>query len=127
MGAAELLADIRRRGINVAAAEGGLRVAPSSRLSPELREQLRAHKAEVLALLVGEQSAVPAEMEHVLKELRQQLALVERDRHGGRFPEPIARLVADGVALCEGHIRGQEKLAAHGWDPLEYLRGQAAL
>jgi hypothetical protein len=127
MDAAELLAELKRQGFVVAAAEGGLRVAPASRLSPELREQLRAYKAELLVLLTGEQAAVPAEMERILQGLRQQLALLERDRYGSRFPEAIARLVGDGVALCEGHIRGREQLAAQGWEPLEYLRGQVQL
>ena len=59
--------------------------------------------------------------------MKADLASIEHNRHRGRFPEPLARVIADGLALCEGHARDHEKLAAQGWDQLEYLRGQAKL
>jgi hypothetical protein len=62
-----------------------------------------------------------------LADLRQQVARIKRDQYYGQFPAVVARVVADGVAVCEGHIRDHDKLAAQGWDPLEYLRGQVLL
>ena len=50
--AAGLLADLSARGFAVAAAGDGLRVTPAGRLSEADREAIRAHKAELLALLL---------------------------------------------------------------------------
>jgi hypothetical protein len=68
-----------------------------------------------------------AEADRLVAELRRDLARVEHDLYGGQFPEALAQVVADGVALCQEHVRNHERLAALGWDPLEYLRGQAEL
>src|SRR5262249_27724053 len=42
-------------------------------------------------------------------------------------PAAASPVVDDGLSLCEAHIRNHAQLAALGWDPLEYLRGQAKL
>jgi hypothetical protein len=68
-----------------------------------------------------------AEANRLLTELRRRLARIEHQQYCGQFPAVVARVVADGVAVCEGHIRDHDKLAAQGWDPLEYLRGQVLL
>jgi hypothetical protein len=51
MQAADLLADLRARGFTLSREGGGIRVSPRCRLSPEIRSAIRAHKAELLALL----------------------------------------------------------------------------
>jgi hypothetical protein len=122
-----ILADLESRGLRLVADGDDLIVRPRNQLTGAYRRAIRLNKAGLLALLTGERPAVLAEMERVLMELRQQLAPVERDHYGGRFPEHVGNLVADGLAICEGHIRGCAKLAAQGWDPLKYLRGQARL
>jgi hypothetical protein len=68
-----------------------------------------------------------AEADRILASLRDDLTRAERAHPGGRFPGPLANVVADGIALCEDHIRNHRELAAQGWDPAEYLLGQARL
>ena len=46
-----LLVDLRRRGLTLAPEGMGVRVAPKSVLTPELREAVRTHKADLLAAL----------------------------------------------------------------------------
>jgi hypothetical protein len=46
-----LLVDLRRRGLILAPEGTGIRVAPRSSLTPELRETVRTHKADLLAAL----------------------------------------------------------------------------
>ena len=51
MPAAELLAALTARGVALQAAGDKLRFAPADAVTPELRDELRHHKAELLALL----------------------------------------------------------------------------
>jgi ribosomal protein L37AE/L43A len=52
MTALELVTKLQRQGFTLRPVEGGkLRIEPGSRLTPELTEQLRRHKPEVLRLL----------------------------------------------------------------------------
>lgn len=51
---AELLAGLRRRGFDVRAEGGGLRVSPRARLTPEETEQVKAHRDALLDLLAVE-------------------------------------------------------------------------
>lgn len=63
MGARDLLARLADAGVTVAADGGRLLIRPASRLTDDLRAELRAEKPAVLALLaapVGAQSAQPA-------------------------------------------------------------------
>ena len=50
--AAELLADLARRGIRLEADGERLRYHPRSALTPDLLDRLKAHKAELLTLLL---------------------------------------------------------------------------
>jgi hypothetical protein len=68
-----------------------------------------------------------AAADRLLADLRQQLARMERRHRGRRFPDAIARLVADGVALCEAHVENRAKLTRQGWDAMAFLRGQVEL
>jgi hypothetical protein len=54
MTAMQLLADLRQRGIKLAAHDGRLRFHPKAAVGPQLLLTLRRHKAELLALLLGE-------------------------------------------------------------------------
>src|SRR5262245_63434904 len=100
-GAVELLEGLRRRGFALAPEGDSLRITPSSRLSPELRQAIRAHRAELLALLRWDQAAADA----LLAQLRQEVGRLERRHFSGRFPEPLQAVVADGLAIAEGLIR----------------------
>jgi hypothetical protein len=51
MNAAQLLTELRARGIQLEPAGDGLRVRAAAPPEPELREAIRRHKAELLALL----------------------------------------------------------------------------
>lgn len=60
MSAADLLADLARRGVRLEAAGERLRYFPRSALTPELLDRLKAHKAELLAMLRAAGQAPPA-------------------------------------------------------------------
>ena len=51
MAASSLLQEIRAAGLTLDPAPDGLRVTPKGRLTDELRQKIRAHKAELLAAL----------------------------------------------------------------------------
>jgi hypothetical protein len=55
--AAALVADLQTRGVTLESRGDKLRVRPVSRLSPDELESLRAHKAEVLAVLRADRHA----------------------------------------------------------------------
>ena len=54
MTAAELIAELTRRGIRLETAGDRLRYSPRSALTPDLAAQMKAHKAELLVLLNAE-------------------------------------------------------------------------
>jgi hypothetical protein len=63
MSAVELFANLNRLGIQLMADGERLRYAPRSALTPDLIDRMKAHKAELLALLrpaVDRSSALPA-------------------------------------------------------------------
>ena len=72
MNAAELLTDLAERGIQAIPEGEHLRLRPRSALTPELIQELRTHKAELLVLLDG------------------QLPLAEALPGGIREPQPLA-------------------------------------
>jgi hypothetical protein len=59
MTAADLLADLRRRGVTLAAAGDRLRWCPREALSGEEREALARHKPELLAILAARVELLP--------------------------------------------------------------------
>ena len=76
MSASALLSELRRRDIELRAEGSELRCnAPAGALTPELREQLRRHKADLLALLASAQALVG-----------QARAVVPLQPHGRRAP-----------------------------------------
>lgn len=101
MSAAALLSELRRRDIQLRAEGSELRCsAPTGALTPELREQLRAYKADLLALIASAQALAG-----------QPRAIVPLQRHGSRTPVfAVAGHNGDvfcyrGLAQClgEGH------------------------
>ena len=58
-----LVADLRRRGLTLAAEGTKVRVSPKSALTPALRDALVAQRSEVLALLVSEDAHVTWRLE----------------------------------------------------------------
>jgi hypothetical protein len=105
MTAADLLADLSRRGFTLTAGTAGVRVSPFSRLQPEQRLAIRAHKAELLRLL----AASSGEAERLLAEVRQAVAEVgQKNRVGGVVPEPLANVLADAVAIAQGYVANGE-------------------
>ncbi len=76
MNASALLSELRRRDIQLRAEGSELRCsAPPGALTPELRERLREHKADLLALLASAQALAS-----------QQRAIVPLQRNGTRMP-----------------------------------------
>ena len=76
MSAGALLSELRRRDIQLAAVGSELRCsAPAGALTPELREQLRRHKADLLALLASAQALA-----------KQERAIVPLQASGSRTP-----------------------------------------
>jgi hypothetical protein len=131
MTTAEVLAEAQRRGVQLfATAAGNIHFRCNGHgpfkggLPTALRQAIGDHKAELLALLRG---PIPpwdlAAAEALLAELRVGLARIERAQYRGRFPPLLAKVVGDGVAVCEGYVRDHEQEAARGWDALELLRG----
>jgi len=51
--AADLIADLARRGITLQARGDRLRYSPRSAVTPDLADRMKAHKAELLAVLCG--------------------------------------------------------------------------
>jgi hypothetical protein len=95
--------ELTRQGFALAAEGGGIRVAPAGRLTPELRQAVRAHKPGLLALLTGAQldavrtegdSCVPTvptvPWDEVAAALLVQQALGARERCG-YSPDPAVR------------------------------------
>lgn len=61
MGAFDILHHLRERGLTVEPGEPGrLIVRPASKLTDDLRERIRAHKAELIDLLAADKAAAPA-------------------------------------------------------------------
>src|SRR5947209_3724969 len=69
--AARLLEDLQARGLTVSLDGAHLRVAPAARLTPELREVILAHKAELMAAL--RQAAAEAALEEEERGRRESL------------------------------------------------------
>jgi hypothetical protein len=61
--AKDLLADLTRRGVRFAVIGDRLRLSPAEAIPPELLEQLRERKPEILALLRGQAADQPAATE----------------------------------------------------------------
>jgi len=55
MSASELLAGLRECGVELVATEGQLRYRPREAVTPQLLDQIREHKPELLQLLKSEQ------------------------------------------------------------------------
>ncbi len=93
--AAEILAELRERGIRIEPRpEGRLRLTPAKAADPDLLEKVRAHKAELLRLLgnPGPQNEAPADADEALRLLDRLKCYV---LPGGRMP--AARQIIEGL------------------------------
>jgi TubC N-terminal docking domain len=90
MTAHELVADLYRQGFNLAPLPGGkLEVRPASKLTPELRQELKQHKAEILPLLdavtwLRAQLNIPGRIAPIIAEW-----VGERDGISGRWIDDL--------------------------------------
>ena len=75
---AEVLSAVEQRGVTLVVNEGNLRLRPASALTPELVEELRQHKAEILEALSSEVIQTPADVLSIAREVLPPLA--EEDR-----------------------------------------------
>src|SRR4051794_12634550 len=108
--AADLLSMLRSQGFSLAAEGDAIRVAPSSRLTAELRDLIRPLKSELVKLLTRRRS----EAEELLDHLRREVARLERTWPGGKFPAVRANVVQIAVEVCEGYVRDREMEARCG-------------
>ena len=108
MGASDLLQHLRGSGFSLAGAEnGGIHIAPFSKLSDDHRQAIRDNKAELLALLASEQPVVdpdrwcwPHSAAMSAAEIDRFLARVKPFiEHGGA--EPDAERLADELVLAD--------------------------
>jgi hypothetical protein len=121
-----LLAELRSRGVELETDGARLRWRPRGAVTPALAEQVREHKAELVALLDGLRkpplSSDQAEAERLLAELRGEIDGIKADS-GGRLPRAVVTLLADALVIGERFVRDRGAEAARGWDALELLRG----
>jgi len=85
--AAILLKEIRAAGLTLDPAPDGLRVTPKRRLTDDLRQKIRAHKAEILAALQQ-----PANDAHNLDEAQSERAAIRE--HDAAIHREVAELLA---------------------------------
>jgi hypothetical protein len=151
MAPAELLAAAGVAGLTVFADGVRLVVRGPKNAEADLIRTVLARKGELMPLLgpmdhpartadaptlaptretVGQQPAGPtgpapwdrAEADRLLTYLRQELARIEWQRFGGRFPPLLARLLATGRTVAGGYVRDHELELRRGWDPMQLLR-----
>lgn len=119
MTARALLAELRRRGIRLAAAGGRLRYRPASQVPPELQALMAQHKSALIALLEAEHRALGPVAQAALAyhtHLRSGFALIadsEASPEGCRqFLDEEMRLVD---ALGPAHALEILRATAHAW------------
>src|SRR5262245_16637915 len=119
MSAAELLADLARRGIRLEAHGDRLRFRPRLALTPDLLAELKTQKAELLVLLG---LAPSAEAERLLTELREALAGIEAAVAAGKAPPTRLAAMRTWLEVGEGFVRDRQLEVARGWDAMGLLR-----
>jgi hypothetical protein len=103
MSAIELIRQCRSAGIRLQARGDRLHVeAPAGRLTPELRQRLTDHKADVLALHV-----IRARLQTIAMRLGIPRAVVDA------LPVEELEATAEQAALCEGYMDGNGDPLAH--------------
>jgi hypothetical protein len=112
MTAVELVRNLQARGIELAPAGDRVRFRPGDAVTAEERDALRAHKVEVLALLVGPSPAStdPAAVALRVAAFRDQLRTWQSN---GQSSAPVLRL-PDLPAVTRGHCVGCGEALADG-------------
>jgi hypothetical protein len=130
MTAVELLDDLTRRGFSMAREGDGIRVTPASRLTADVRQEVRAHRAELLALLAGRQEPAfawdQAEADHLLAQMRGALARAEAATAAGEVPAVRVAAMRTWLEVGVAYVIDREREAARGYDALALLRGAVA-
>ena len=96
MSAQALVAELRTRGVELIPAGDRIRFRPASAVPPELVERLRAHKAEVLAILT------PAPVAEVLSAEVHRRSLIFRHQVEQSAGGPLPILALPGVIARVG-------------------------
>lgn len=111
MTAAALLAELRNRGAAVAVAGARLRIeAPAGTVTPEIREELAAHKPELLRLLST--PTLDADAGHVAAVKLRNTAIGD------------VWLIADAAALADHPDIIRSQLPVFFFDEIEQLHGK---
>lgn len=101
MDALELVTTLKARGATLLPRGDRLRIQPGSIVTPELAEQVREHKAEILALL--EHDTWPAECREAERRFGQRHArlfpLLERTVETPQGPGRLVQVFADRAAV----------------------------
>jgi hypothetical protein len=109
MGAFDILHHLRERGLTVEPGEPGrVIVRPASKLTDDLREQIRAHKAEIIDRLAADRAAAPA---HQAREQRQ-----PHDDLPRLTPEQVRALIGWDDAEIAQAGRYMRQADRHGFD-----------
>ena len=121
-----LLLRLRDDGISLRVDSGDLVVSPGSRLAPELRKELRIHKAELLKALTWDEEAAYTLLKNALAylaEFRLQAKSLDYDpishwRHHDRIDEAFAAedMFALRIAVWEYFQDGAASFRAHQKD-----------
>ena len=98
MTAADVLADLTRRGIELRADADRLRFRPVTAMTPELAERVRARKAELLALLAPPSVTEPPSETHADREIRRFLRVAVPRPDGAGWYDPGGLRDAGGRA-----------------------------
>jgi hypothetical protein len=138
MTAADLLSTLRARGVELLAHEGRLRWRPREAITPEERDLLTRHKAELLGILLAREDPIlpvrpstpsepsaaswnGAEAARLLAALRAEVERVIRP-FGSNVPQDLANVLTTWLEVAEGYVQDHEKEATRGLDVLSALR-----
>jgi hypothetical protein len=108
---AEVLSAVEQRGITLVVSEGNLRLRPASALTPELVEELRQHKAEILETLSEEVIDSPTDVLSIAREVLPPLK--EEDR-------------VDLDELLQANAppdRGRDPMVKRGTNKVQFFKG----
>lgn len=111
MTAADLIHECEVAGISLQVVGGWIRAEPRSRVTPELRERIREHRAEILTELRREQFR-----DRVWQALQDRPGKIKYFEVEDPDADPVRLVLAiRGVGTCDLLI------AADKWDPIRFL------
>jgi hypothetical protein len=126
MNARSILTEFNRRGIELRAVGNKLIAKPLSAVTPELRESVRQHKAEILSALASkpaDQAAAPSPVYSILETCHRYGVALRIDpengdllvgKAGARGDEPTQPW-RELLAQIEAHLESVARLVESGW------------